>query len=123
MITGTALAGILVVSGCSANSHSESESFTLSGADLDIVHDNAHIPVSVVSHSGSEGDDDEVIVEVTTQTRGQSPEAPAWSLNDGELYLDSPCGGNWIGYCEGSYSVQVPEGIEVSINGDPEPVG
>ncbi|PMD06207.1 hypothetical protein CJ199_02170 [Brevibacterium paucivorans] len=118
VIAGTALAGILAVSGCSSDDQ-QSESFSFSGNSLDIVHDNAHIPVTVTSHD----DGSDVLVEVTTQTRGQSPVTPAWSLSDGTLYLDSPCGGNWIGYCEGSYSVQVPDGVEVSINGAPEPVG
>lgn len=115
--------GMLLVSGCSPNSNSENESFEFTGESFDIVHDNAHIPVTVTTHSSSEASEDEVIVEVTTQTRGQSPQTPAWSLNDGTLYLDSPCGGNWVGYCEGSYSVQVPEGVDVSINGAPEPMG
>lgn len=118
-IIGAAIVASLALSGCSSNGHSEQESFDFSGDTLNVVHDNSYMDVSVSSHSA----DDEVVVEVNTQTLGQSPETPAWSLSDGILNLGTPCGGSVVGYCEGSYSIQVPEGTEVLINGQPTSVG
>lgn len=115
---GAALVAGTLLSGCSSNGHSEKESFEFAGDTLNVVHGNSYMNVSVMSHSR-----DEVIVEVSTQTLGQQPETPAWSLSDDILNLGSPCGGSIVGYCEGSYSVQVPEGTEVLVNGQPVSVG
>ncbi|MDO5646248.1 MAG: hypothetical protein Q4G21_11275 [Dermabacter sp.] len=118
-IVGAALVASLALAGCSSNGHSEQESFDFSGDTLNVVHDNSYMNVSVSSHDT----EDEVVVDVNTQTLGQSPETPAWSLSNNILNLGSPCGGSVVGYCEGSYSIQVPEGTEVLINGRPTSVG
>lgn len=118
-IIGAAVIAGLTLSGCSANPNSEQESFEFTGDTLNVVHNNSYMNVSVTSHSS----DDEVIVEVSTQTMGQDAETPAWSLSDGILNLGSPCGGNIVGYCEGSYAIQVPEGTAVLVNGSPVSVG
>lgn len=113
------LAAALLLAGCSANPFTERESFDFNGDTLNVVHSNSFMNVSVTSHSNGSG----VGVEVTTQTLGQSPETPAWSLSDGVLNLGSPCGGSVVGYCEGSYAIQVPTGTEVVVNGQPVAVG
>jgi hypothetical protein len=112
---GAVLVAGLALSGCSSNGHAEDESFSFSGDTLNVVHNNSYMPVSV-SDGADEG---EVTVEVSTQTLGQKPETPAWSLDDGILNLSTPCGGSVVGYCEASYSIQVPDGVDVLVNGQP----
>lgn len=110
-----ALAAAISLTGCSANPHSTQEEFSFSGETLNVVHNNSNMNVSVSSSPENDG----VLVEVSTQTLGQKPETPAWSLSDGILNLGTPCGGSIVGYCEGSYSIAVPEGTEVLVNGQP----
>ncbi|MFF1555538.1 hypothetical protein ACFVX3_31415 [Rhodococcus erythropolis] len=117
-VVGASLIASVVVAGCSSSGHSEQEMFDFTGQTLNVVHDNAYMIVSVSSHS----DDDGVVVEVSTQTLAQGPQTPAWSLSNGILNLGTPCGGSVVGYCEGSYSIQVPDGTEVLINGRPAAV-
>lgn len=116
---GLALVAAITLTGCSSGGHSEQESFGFDGETLNVVHDNSYMPINVASGAG----DGEVTVEVTTQTLGQSPETPAWSLTDGVLNLGTPCGGSIVGYCEASYSIQVPDGTEVLVNGQPASLG
>lgn len=114
-IVAAAAAAGLTLTGCSSGGHAERQSFDLTGSRLDVVNDNANMEVTVTSGTT----DGEVVVEVSTQTLGRGAETPAWSLADGVLDLDSPCGGSVVGYCEGSYEIQVPEGVEVWVNGRP----
>lgn len=118
-VIGLVLVAGLTLTGCSSGGHSEQESFGFGGETLNVVHDNSYMPVTVASGAG----DGEVTVEVTTQTLGQRPETPAWSLTDGVLNLGTPCGGSIVGYCEASYSIQVPDGTEVFVNGQPASLG
>lgn len=121
-VIAAALVGSLALAGCSSGGHSEQESFAFTGDTLNVVHDNAHMSVTVSSQEDPpEGG--EVAVEVTTQTLAQGPETPAWNLKGGVLNLGTPCGGAVVGYCEGSYSVTVPDGTEVFVNGQPVSVG
>lgn len=120
---GTVLVASLALSGCSSTEHSEHESFAFAGTTLNVVRDNANLPVTVSAHTGAVGKGSEVIVEVRTHTLGKRPRTPAWSLTDDTLNLDSPCGGSVVGYCEASYSIGVPVGTKVMVNGRPTTVG
>lgn len=114
-VVGIALLASLALSGCSSSGDSEQETFDFEGTTLNVSHGNTTQSVTVSASADLVG---EVTVEVSTQTLGQSPQTPAWSLSsDGTLTLDTPCGGNWIGYCEASWSIVVPEGTEVFVDG------
>ncbi|MGF7120532.1 hypothetical protein [Rhodococcus sp. BE178] len=113
-MAGTILIGALTLTSCASTEQRE-ESFAFSGQRLDVVNSHANMPVTV----SSEADTKEVVVTVQTQTMGKSANTPAWSLSGSSLNLDTPCGDGVIGYCEGSYSIVVPEGTEVYINGVP----
>jgi hypothetical protein len=107
----------LALAGCSSSGGSDRETFDFEGTTLNVVNDNANQPVKVSSSSRSGG---EVTVKVDTQTLGQGPKTPGWSLtSDGTLDLGSACGGGWFGYCEVSWSIVVPKGTEVLVNGKP----
>lgn len=107
------LAAVSLV-GCGASQHSEQESFAFTGTELWVSHGNNNQPVNVVESAEMKG---EVSVEVSSRTMGQKPETPAWSLSDDSLTLDTPCGGSIIGYCEADWSITVPEGVEVMVDG------
>lgn len=107
IISASALAGLLLT-GCSANQKSESEAFAFSGETLNVTTKNSYMVVSVSEHQGPVDEGKEVTVTVNTETFGQSAQTPGWSLSEGVLNLGSPCGSGWIGFCEGSYSVEVP---------------
>lgn len=83
------------------------------------MNTNANMPVTVSVESGAK----QVAVSVQTETLGKGAATPAWSLHGTSLNLDTPCGQGVMGYCEGSYSIVVPEGIEVFINGVPAAIG
>ena len=121
-VVGVALVLGLGLAGCSSNGHSEQESFSFSGDTLNVVHNNSYMDVTVTAQDEPIQDGHEVTVEVTTQTLGQSPEVPAWSLSNDVLNLGTPCGGSVVGYCEGSYVMKVPAGTEVLVNGQPTAV-
>ncbi|WP_405100070.1 hypothetical protein [Micromonospora sp. NBC_01412] len=120
---GTVLVASLALSGCSSSEHSEQESFAFTGTTLNVVHDNANMPVTVSANTGDVDEGSEVTVEVHTSTLGKSPQTPAWSLTDDTLDIGSPCGSSWIGYCEGGYSIHVPKGTKVTVNGQSVAVG
>lgn len=109
----------LALTGCSAKQDSYSETFAFSGETLNVTNKNSNMGVSVSVYQGPVNPGEEVTVTVNTQTRGQSAKTPGWSLSDDVLNLDSPCGGGWLGYCEGSYSLDVPDGVRVLVNGEP----
>ncbi|QBJ96352.1 hypothetical protein ERC79_10525 [Rhodococcus sp. ABRD24] len=121
--SATVLVACLALSGCSSSEHSEQESFAFAGTTLNVIHDNANMPVTVSAHTVAIEESSQVIVEVQTQTLGQSPETPAWSLTDDTLDIGTPCAGSVVGYCEASYSIRVPAGTEVMVNGRPTTVG
>ncbi|MGJ0184632.1 hypothetical protein [Corynebacterium glyciniphilum] len=106
--------GTLTLVGCGTSEHSEQESFSFTGSELWVSHGNKNQPVNVVESTESEG---EVTVGVSSRTLGQKPETPAWSLSDDVLTLDTPCGGSVIGYCEANWSITVPDGVEVMVDG------
>lgn len=106
--------GTLALVGCGTSEHSEQESFSFTGSELWVSHGNKNRPVNVVESTESEG---EVTVGVSSRTLGQKPETPAWSLSDDVLTLDTPCGGSVIGYCEANWSITVPDGVEVMVDG------
>lgn len=106
--------GTLALVGCGTSEHSEQESFSFTGSELWVSHGNKNQPVNVVESTESEG---EVTVGVSSRTLGQKPETPAWSLSDDVLTLDTPCGGSAIGYCEANWSITVPDGVEVMVDG------
>jgi hypothetical protein len=108
------LAGALTLVGCGASEHSEQETFAFTGSELRVTHGNMNQPVDVVASTEA---DDEVTVEVSSRTMGQKSETPAWSLSGDELTLDTPCGGSVVGYCEANWSITVPEGVEVLVDG------
>lgn len=108
------LVGSLALVGCGTSEHSEQESFAFTGSELWVTHGNKNQPVNVVESTDA---DDEVTVNVSSRTMGQKPETPAWSLSDDELTLDTPCGGSVIGYCEANWSITVPDGVEVMVDG------
>ena len=103
----------LCLTACSGNQHTEKVSFPYTGKSLSVVNSNANMPVTV-SASAPAG---QVLVKVRTQTKGKRAGIPAWSLNDGVLNLGTPCNTGFVGYCEGSYSVEVPRGTKVMVNG------
>lgn len=117
-VAGTFLVGALALTSCASTEQRE-ESFAFSGQRLDVVNSHANMPVTVSSEAGAK----EVVVTVQTQTMGKSANTPAWSLNGTSLDLDTPCGEGVVGYCEGNYSIVVPEGTEVFINGVPAATG
>ncbi|NMM91722.1 hypothetical protein B2J88_50495 [Rhodococcus sp. SRB_17] len=122
-VIGTVLIASLTLSGCSSSEDSEQTSFVFAGATLNVINDNANMPVTVSAHTSGDPRSSEIVVEVRTKTVGQSAQTPAWSLTDDTLNLDTPCGGKVIGYCEASYSITVPEKTEVLVNGRRTPVG
>lgn len=111
-ITAAALA-TTALTGCSSTSHTEDVQFVWQGSRLAIVNDNPNMPVTV--RSGASGT---VTVEVSTTTVVKHATTPAWTLVDDTLDLDTPCGKGYVGICEGSYSVAVPSGTKVTVNGD-----
>ncbi|KZF06133.1 hypothetical protein A2J03_25185 [Rhodococcus sp. EPR-157] len=114
-VAGILLAAVIPMSGCSVNSEQRVESFEFSGPRLDVVNSNAHMPVIAAEQPGS----DEVVVTVQTESMVKSATTPAWSLDGTSLNLGTPCGEGIVGYCEGSYSIVVPAGTEVYVNGAP----
>jgi hypothetical protein len=108
------LAGALALVGCGPSEHSEQETFAFTGTELRVTHGNMNQPVNVVESTEVDG---EVTVEVSSRTMGQKSETPAWSLSGDELTLDTPCGGSVVGYCEVNWSVTVPDGVEVTVDG------
>ncbi|WP_433604904.1 hypothetical protein [Prescottella agglutinans] len=117
-MAATIVIGAMMLTSCSSTEERE-ESFVFSGQRLDVVNSHANMPVTVSSEAGAK----EVVVKVQTETMGKSASTPAWSLSGSSLNLDTPCGDGVIGYCEGSYSIVVPEGTEVYINGVPTSTG
>jgi len=120
---GTVVITSLTLSGCSSSEDSEQTSFAFAGATLNVINDNANMPVTVSAHTSGDQRSNEVVVEVRIKTVGQSAQTPAWSLTGDILNLDTPCGGKVIGYCEASYLIKVPEKTEVLVNGRRAPVG
>lgn len=114
-VVGAALVGALAVAGCAPSTGQREESFDFSGSRLDVVNPNANMPVTVTAEAGTR----KVVVTVHTQTMGKSATTPAWSLDGSSLNLDTPCGDGIVGYCEGSYSIVVPEGTAVYLDGVP----
>ncbi len=112
---GTMLVGALALSGCSAHDGQHEQSFDFRGPRLDVVNSNANMPVTASEAAGVE----DVVVTVQTQTMVKSANTPAWSLDGTNLNLGTPCGEGVLGYCEGSYSITVPEGTAVYVNGTP----
>lgn len=112
----------MIIAGCSTAQHSEQETFEFTGSTLNVVNENRYMPVNVESSGDFVQDTNEVVVEVRTETAAQRPETPAWSIADNVLHLDSPCGGSFVGVCEASYSIQVPRGTDVMVNGQPTTV-
>ncbi len=117
-VAATIVIGAMMLTSCSSTEERE-ESFVFGGQRLDVVNSHANMPVTVSSEAGAK----EVVVKVQTETMGKSASTPAWSLSGSSLNLDTPCGDGVIGYCEGSYSIVVPEGTEVYINGVPTSTG
>ncbi|WP_409484581.1 hypothetical protein [Arsenicicoccus dermatophilus] len=112
-----------VVSACGSGKSAQEQSFSYSGRSLSVVSETANMPVSVSVRDGVAPKGEEVKVSVTTQTMGKSASTPAWSLSKDTLTLASPCGKGWVGYCEGSFTVTVPQGVSVSVNGKPVNAG
>ncbi|WP_338887326.1 hypothetical protein [Rhodococcus sovatensis] len=79
------------------------------------MNSNANMPVTIAEQAGSE----QVVVTVQTESMVKSANTPAWSLDGTRLNLGTPCGEGIVGYCEGSYSIVVPAGTEVHVNGAP----
>ena len=107
--------GALLLAGCSANTEQRTESFEFSAPRLDVVNSNANMPVT----ASEQADSREVVVTVQTEALVKSANTPAWSLDGTSLNLGTPCDQGIIGYCEGSYSIVVPTGTEVYVNGVP----
>ncbi|ORI19680.1 hypothetical protein BJD99_01275 [Rhodococcus sp. 1163] len=107
------LLGAFLLAGCSADTDQRTESFEFTGARLDVVNSNANMPVTTSDQAGGE----EIVVTVHTETLVKSANTPAWSLDGTSLNLGTPCGDGIIGYCEGSFSIVVPAGTEVYVNG------
>lgn len=132
LVISGVLIGSVLLTGCSTTPDTHDETFSFSGDTLRIINDNTYMPVTVSStsdadHSGDDADHSgttpgEVSVAVQVDTAGQKSQTPAWSLEDGVLHLGSPCGGSVLGYCEASYSITVPPGTEVLMDGQPLPV-
>ncbi|MDO4887747.1 MAG: hypothetical protein Q3979_03435 [Actinomycetaceae bacterium] len=116
----SALLGVFAIVVNSATEHSAEETFALNGKSLNIVNVNSNMPIRVVS--GTSPATKAVSVKVDTRVKIQTAQTPAWSLDNGDLNLDTPCGGSIIGYCQASYLITVPTGTEVSINGKPAAV-
>ena len=76
---------------------------------------NANMPVDTSEQVGIA----EVVVTVRTKTIGKNASTPDWSLEGATLNLDTPCDGGMVGYCEGGYSIVVPAGTTVNLNGYP----
>ena len=114
----TVLAAGLSLTACSSSPSSAQQSFPYAGSALDVINDNANMAVTVTAGAAQE-----VAVEVRTQTVGRSPQTPAWSLNGDTLILGTPCGASWVGYCEASFAVRVPDGTTVRVNGQEAVVG
>ena len=115
MISLPAVLGVLGLSACSPTQNTEQTSFPYSGKTLSVVNSNVNMPVNV----SASADAGKVVVKVQTQTKGKRASVPAWSLSDGVLQLGTPCNTGFVGYCEGSYSVEVPKGTKVMVNGQP----
>ncbi|MEL4357610.1 MULTISPECIES: hypothetical protein [unclassified Luteococcus] len=113
LVLGTGL-----LTGCSSTEHTEQTTFDFPARSLQVNNPNANMPVQVVS--GPQG---KVSVSVTTTSVGKDATTPAWSLSGAELELGSPCSKGYVGMCEGSYTVTVPSGTSVTVNGNATPVG
>ena len=111
----TLMATALALSGCAPTSGQRTETFEFTGTRLDIVNYNANMPVDASEQAGIAG----VVVTVQTKTMGKNASIPDWSLEGTSLNLGTPCDGGMVGYCEGSYTVEVPVGTVVYVNGDP----
>lgn len=105
----------LALSGCTATNEIQEQSFEFEGSRLDVVNSNANMPVTATEVEGADG----IVVTVQTQTLAKSASTPAWALNGSSLDLGTPCEGSMIGYCEGSYSIAVPAGTAVFVDGVP----
>lgn len=109
------MATALALSGCAPTSEQRTETFDFTGTRVDIVNYNANMPVDASEQAGIAG----VVVTVQTKTMGKNANTPDWSLEGTSLNLGTPCDGGMIGYCEGRYSVEVPVGTAVYVNGSP----
>ena len=114
-MTATVMAVAMALASCSANSDQQTETFEFSGPRLDVVNSNANMPVTAWEQDSN----NEIVVTVQTETMVKSASRPAWSLDGASLNLGTPCDGGVVGYCEGSYSIAVPSGTEVHVNGAP----
>ncbi|MEL4506246.1 hypothetical protein AAEX63_15275 [Luteococcus sp. H138] len=115
--TAFALLAAGLLAGCSSTEHTEQTHFDFQSTKLKVHNSNANMPVDVVA-----GPSGEVSVSVTTTSAGKQATTPAWTLTGAELELGSPCNKGYIGMCEGSYTVVVPAGTSVTVNGVPAPV-
>lgn len=106
------------LSACGADGSSQEHSFPYSGSSLSVTSEMENMPVSVQVRDGSAPRGQEVKVSVLTQTMGKEAKEPGWSLTKDTLKLGSPCGTSWVGYCEGHFTVTVPRGVAVFVNGN-----
>lgn len=116
VLTAAVLAGGSLA-GCTSPQEKDQVSFGWQGPTLEVVHDNHNMPVTVDSAAAAQ-----VKVSVTTTTAGKSATKPAWTLEGNTLDLDSPCKKGYVGMCEGRYTVTVPVGTKVKVNGKDTPV-
>ena len=111
----TLITTVLALSSCSPTAKQWTETFELTGQRLDVVNYNANMPVDTSEQVGIA----EVVVTVRTKTIGKNASTPDWSLEGATLNLDTPCDGGMVGYCEGGYSIVVPAGTTINLNGYP----
>ncbi|WP_420175021.1 hypothetical protein [Luteococcus sp. OSA5] len=102
-----------LLAGCSSTEHTEQTRFDFQSSKLTVHNSNANMPVDVVA-----GPSGEVAVSVTTTSAGKQATTPAWTLTGAELELGLPCNKGYIGMCEGSYTVAVPRGTAITVNGE-----
>lgn len=114
-MAATLMATALTLSSCAPHSEQRTETFEFTGQRVDIVNSNANMPVEISERPGTA----EVVVTVETETIGKSAGIPNWSLEGTSLDVGAPCDGGFVGYCEGHFSVVVPVGTEVYVNGSP----
>ncbi|MCZ4521155.1 hypothetical protein O4220_21800 [Rhodococcus ruber] len=114
-MAATLMATACALSGCAPTVGERTETFELTGQRVDIVNSNVNMPVDVSERPDLAG----VVVTLKTETIGKSARMPDWSLDGTSLNVGTPCDAGFVGYCEGRFSVVVPAGTEVYLNGSP----
>lgn len=91
-----------------ASNPEASRTFDFSGKRLTVLSDYAKVDVR-------EGGSGAVSVDRHVTAIGKNPRDPSWSLEGDVLDLGTVCDDGFVGVCEVTYAVTVPDGVQVDV--------